>query len=651
MPPTPWYERYFTADYWTFADDEYTAERTAAEVAYLADVLATHAPGRRVVDLGCGVGRHAVGLAREGFDVIGVDVSGYALRRAASAADAAGVTLDLRRVDLLGAQPPGWGLPDVDAAICVQAFGWGTDADQLRLLRAVRRLLPADGLLVLDHSNVLAIARHYRDEAHADIGGTRFHFQRRYDPATGRSSGRVDIRRPDGTTAVLPDDVRLYHPTEVATLLTRAGFAVARTDADFTAGATMTMDTRYVQFVASPAPVVASALDGHRAPVPPGPSPDPPPTPSPADGHTRSAAGPAPGPLDLRAAPDEAGPVEPALAAAWASLAAGPAAIQRARRYDLADPYAAQRLAPLVAGYLRWPQGRQLPPERVTAGAGATGLLHALARLGDGGTVLVDVAGHPELPGATGSQVRATSLRDPSDAVAAVTQHRPVLTVVDRPGLLGPIWTGDQLRRVAQACATVGSVLVVDETLGAYLPPDQSAAPLTDELPGTVVIRSMSKGFCAGGLRVGYAVAAPDLADVVRQVAPPLAVSALALDLAAALLTQQDPLAPLRDRIAQVKPYVEEQLVAAGLTPLPTDPRLPWLVLPGDDGVRRILAARGVLAKQVPSLEPGGPPGALLRLSVPLSEARLTAFTAAFTAPTAAVAGSAAGGPAPTGLR
>ncbi|ROO63349.1 histidinol-phosphate/aromatic aminotransferase/cobyric acid decarboxylase-like protein [Micromonospora sp. Llam0] len=629
MPPTPWYERYFTADYWTFADDEYTAERTAAEVAYLADVLATHAPGRRVVDLGCGVGRHAVGLAREGFDVIGVDVSGYALRRAASAADAAGVTLDLRRVDLLGAQPPGWGLPDVDAAICVQAFGWGTDADQLRLLRAVRRLLPADGPLILDHSNVLAIARHYRDEAHADIGGTAFHFQRRYDPTTGRSSGRVDVRRPDGTTAVLPDDVRLYHPTEVATLLTRAGFAVARTDADFTAGATLTMDARYVQFVARPAPVVTSALDGHRTPTPP--------VPSPADDHV-------PGPLDLRAAPDEAVPVEPALAAAWASLPTGPAAVQRARRYDLADPYAAQRLAPLVAAYLGWPQGRHLPPERVTAGAGATGLLHALARLGDGGTVLVDLVGHPELPGATGGQVLATSLRDPSDAVAAVTQHRPVLTLVDRPGLLGPIWTGDQLRRVAQACATVGSVLVVDETLGAYLPPDQSAAPLTDELPGTVVIRSMSKGFCAGGLRVGYAVAAPDLADVVRQVAPPLAVSALALDLAAALLTQRDPLALLRKRIAQVKPYVEEQLIAAGLTPLPTDPRLPWLALPGEDGVRRILAARGVLAKQVPSLAPGGPPGALLRLSVPLSEARLAAFAAA---PTAAAAGSATGRPGP----
>jgi 2-polyprenyl-3-methyl-5-hydroxy-6-metoxy-1,4-benzoquinol methylase len=89
----PWYEDYFTADYWSYADAEYTAERTAAEVSYLAQVLQRHAPSRRVLDLACGVGRHAIGLARLGFEVTGVDVSQYALDRAARAASEAGVRL------------------------------------------------------------------------------------------------------------------------------------------------------------------------------------------------------------------------------------------------------------------------------------------------------------------------------------------------------------------------------------------------------------------------------------------------------------------------------------------------------------------------------------------------------------------------------
>lgn len=36
----PWYQDYFTADYWAYADAEYSRERTEAEVGYLAAVLA-----------------------------------------------------------------------------------------------------------------------------------------------------------------------------------------------------------------------------------------------------------------------------------------------------------------------------------------------------------------------------------------------------------------------------------------------------------------------------------------------------------------------------------------------------------------------------------------------------------------------------------
>jgi SAM-dependent methyltransferase len=47
---------------------------TEQEVGFLVDCLAL-APGARVLDVGCGPGRHAHALARLGFDVVGVDIS------------------------------------------------------------------------------------------------------------------------------------------------------------------------------------------------------------------------------------------------------------------------------------------------------------------------------------------------------------------------------------------------------------------------------------------------------------------------------------------------------------------------------------------------------------------------------------------------
>jgi histidinol-phosphate/aromatic aminotransferase/cobyric acid decarboxylase-like protein/SAM-dependent methyltransferase len=627
----PWYEDYFTADYWAYADAEYTPERTEAEVRYLAGVLAGQ---RRVLDLGCGTGRHAIGLARLGFEVTGVDVSDYALRRAAQAAAGAGVQLRLCRADLLGSSD--WGVPPADAAISVQAFGWGSDADQLRMLRTIRRLMPPGGLLVLDHSSILAIARIYQPRARARIGAAEFTFTRQYDPASGRSGGDVQVRRADGTRAVLPDNVRLYTPAEIRALLIRAGFEVTRADADFQAGSPVTIGTRYAQFLATPVRPVESALAGHQDKLPAGE-------------------------IDLRWAPDEAEFSQAAIEAAWARLAADPPGKSvpglpdRARRYDLADPYGAARAAPVLAGHLGWPAGAGLgsglSQDRVSVGAGVTGLLHGLSRLADGGTVLVAPAGHPQLAdaaAAAGATVAVAALSDPSAASAAVTDLRPAVTVLDRPATTGRAWSLPMVAELAASTAQAGGVLVVDETCGCYLPRGTSAAPLTQTVPGLVVLSGVSKGYCCGGLRIGFAVASAGLAAQVRAVLAPLAGSALSLDVALGLLSQPDPLGPLRARIAEVKPAVQAALRRAGVAIVETDAHVPWIALNGDAATRATLAQAGLAAKEVPVLRsssgsPGGFAAGLLRMSVPLSARRYEAVAAALAG--ADLAGAAGLGP------
>ncbi len=611
----PWYDNYFTADYWTYADAEYTPERTKAEVEYLAGVLDRHAPGRRVLDLGCGAGRHAIGLARLGFEVTGVDVSAQTLSRAAAAAAEAGVRVEFCRADLLG--PAGWGAGPADAAICVQAFGWGTDQDQLRLLRTVRRLLPADGLLVLDHSSILAIAGIYQPTARATIGAATFTFNREYDPVSGRSGGNVQVRRPDGSQAVLPDDVRLYTPAEVGALLARAGFEVLETDADFCSGQPVIIGTRYVQFLARPAAVVESALAGHQGRPPPGQ-------------------------VDLRWAVDEADFSRAAVASAWARVVADPAALaDLARRYDLADPYGGDRAAAVLGAYLGWPDGAAPGPDRVSAGAGVTGLLHDLAGLADGGRVLMAPDGHPRLAqaaAAAGVGVAVASLADPESASAAVARIRPAVTVIDRPATSGECWSAEMVAELAATTDRAGSVLVVDESYACYLSPGSSVAPLTDTVPGLVVLRGISKGYCCGGLRIGFAVTSPGLAAEVRPVLAPLAGSALALDVALELLRQPDLLEPLRARIAEVKPQVRAAVERAGVPVVATDARVPWILLRGGPATSGALAGVGLTVKTVPVLGPAEDAG-LLRMSVPLSAQRLEAVMAALERAAELVAG------------
>lgn len=64
-------------------------------------VSATLAPGSVVADLGCGAGVHSTFLARQGYDVIGVDRSPRALEAAAQLATFYGLTVRWVEADIL----------------------------------------------------------------------------------------------------------------------------------------------------------------------------------------------------------------------------------------------------------------------------------------------------------------------------------------------------------------------------------------------------------------------------------------------------------------------------------------------------------------------------------------------------------------------
>lgn len=109
----PAWRRYFESaaeDY----DDEPFTKATDTEVALLREVLGLRA-GDRVLDVGCGTGRHAVALAGHGCEVTGVDLSPAMLEVANRRAEQAGVSVTLVEADARHLPPLG----PFDAAVCL----------------------------------------------------------------------------------------------------------------------------------------------------------------------------------------------------------------------------------------------------------------------------------------------------------------------------------------------------------------------------------------------------------------------------------------------------------------------------------------------------------------------------------------------------
>ena len=79
------------------------------------------------------------------------------------------------------------------------------------------------------------------------------------------------------------------------------------------------------------------------------------------------------------------------------------------------------------------------------------------------------------------------------------------------------------------ALARPGRVLVVDEAFADCVPGEGESLAGRADLPGLIVVRSLTKTWGLAGLRVGYALAAPDLLAALAAVRPPWPVSVPAL--------------------------------------------------------------------------------------------------------------------------
>ncbi len=114
------------------------------------------------------------------------------------------------------------------------------------------------------------------------------------------------------------------------------------------------------------------------------------------------------------------------------------------------------------------------------------------------------------------------------DLVTIINTNQPALVVVANPDQpTGVRITLDEIHQLAEASATVGAVLAVDEAY--HLFGAETALPLISKYPNLVVIRTFSKAFGLAGLRLGYLVGDEQLIGKLRRLEPAVPPSSISL--------------------------------------------------------------------------------------------------------------------------
>ena len=196
-------------------------------------------------------------------------------------------------------------------------------------------------------------------------------------------------------------------------------------------------------------------------------------------------------------------------------------------------------------------------PENIVLGNGSNDVLELVGRafLRPGDSAVYSQHAFMVYPlvvqaiGATGIEVPARDYGNDLPALAAAVRPDTRIVFVANPnnptGTFSP-W--EEIEALAKRLPQ-GVLLVLDEAYGEYLP-DELVSPTPGWLgryPHVVISRTLSKAFGLAGLRVGYGLAHPGVAEIMNRVRQPFNVNHLAMVAACAALGDEEFIARSRE--------------------------------------------------------------------------------------------------------
>jgi SAM-dependent methyltransferase len=218
----PWYQELFE-DYAESYDRESFTQGTTGEVDFIEREI-RHDKNCRILDIGCGTGRHSIELARRGYRVTGIDLSESQLKKAREKSILAKVDVRFLLKDATSFDFKN----DYDLAIiiCEGAFAlMETDEKNFLILQNASGALRPEGKLILTTLNGLYPLTHrVKDFLNAHPGGVATRADT-FDLMTFRDFSTIEVTDDSGRGKKLECSERYYVPSEMTWLLKSAGFS------------------------------------------------------------------------------------------------------------------------------------------------------------------------------------------------------------------------------------------------------------------------------------------------------------------------------------------------------------------------------------------------------------------------------------------
>lgn len=201
-----WFEDWFDTGLYY----ELYASRNDTDASRLLDCIQPFLPEKpaRVMDLACGRGRHALNLARRGYEVTGVDLSAKALEFGKRRSEHENLGIRFVRADMRDVLPSGF-----DAVVNLfTSFGYfETESENGLVLKRISDALNPGGRFVIDFLNPLPIKRHLISEELGVWSGGSFTISRKIDEPVVEKEINI-LYAETGRTQVFRERVALLTP-------------------------------------------------------------------------------------------------------------------------------------------------------------------------------------------------------------------------------------------------------------------------------------------------------------------------------------------------------------------------------------------------------------------------------------------------------